>query len=157
MLPDLSRMSVEGFLTPPFSPGRWEFRPWSGWREQRRLSTGETGQVVINPTEEVSRDFLDRNQQMKFMEREIHKYAALPADTQDGVRVRLQANIEMVEEVSAVKLHGAEGVGLYRTEILYLNRKDLPSEEEQFQTYRRVTEKFGRHPLPVRTPALGGD
>jgi len=118
---------------------------------------GETGQVVINPTEEVSRDFLDRNQQMKFMEREIHKYAALPAETQDGVHIRLQANIEMVEEVSAVKLHGAEGVGLYRTEILYLNRKDLPSEEEQFQTYRKLAESVKPGPVTIRTLDIGGD
>jgi phosphotransferase system enzyme I (PtsI) len=118
---------------------------------------GETGKVVVNPTEETSQDFLDRNQQMKFMEREIHKYAALPAETQDGVHIRLQANIEMVEEVSAVKLHGAEGIGLYRTEILYLNRKDLPSEEEHFQTYRKLAESVKPGSVTIRTLDIGGD
>jgi phosphoenolpyruvate-protein phosphotransferase (PTS system enzyme I) len=118
---------------------------------------GETGKVVVNPTEETSQDFLDRNQQMKFMEREIHKYAALPAETRDGVHIRLQANIEMVEEVSAVKMHGAEGIGLYRTEILYLNRKDLPSEEEQFQTYRKLAELVKPGPVTIRTLDIGGD
>jgi phosphotransferase system enzyme I (PtsI) len=118
---------------------------------------GETGKVVVNPTDEVSQDFLDRNQQMKFMEREIQKYAALPAETQDGVHIRLQANIELVEEVSTVKLHGAEGIGLYRTEILYLNRKDLPSEEEHFQTYRKLAESVKPGPVTIRTLDIGGD
>jgi len=67
------------------------------------------------------------------MDREILKYASLPAETRDGVRVRLQANIEMVEEISSAKKHGAEGIGLYRTEILYLNRKDLPRRKNIFK------------------------
>ena len=118
---------------------------------------GETGQVVINPTEEVSRNFLDRNRHLKFLEREVHKYASLPAETRDGVRIRLQANIEMVEEIPAIKMHGAEGVGLYRTEILYLNRKDLPSEEEHFQVYRKLAESVKPAPATIRTLDIGGD
>src|SRR4030065_485330 len=97
---------------------------------------GETGEVVINPTEEVSQSFIERKRRTKSIEREILKYASLPAETRDGVRVRLQANIEMVEEISSAKMHGAEGIGLYRTEILYLNRKDLLTEEDDFPTYR---------------------
>jgi phosphotransferase system enzyme I (PtsI) len=118
---------------------------------------GETGEVVINPTEEVSRNFLDRNRHLKFLEREVHKYASLPAETRDGVRIRLQANIEMVEEIPAIKMHGAEGVGLYRTEILYLNRKDLPSEEEHFQVYRKLAESVKPAPATIRTLDIGGD
>ena len=101
---------------------------------------GESGEVVINPSDEVSSSFLERKRRIKFLEREIIKYASLAAETQDGVRVRLQANIEMVEEIPSLKIYGAEGVGLYRTEILYLNRKELPGEEEQFQVYRRLAE-----------------
>jgi phosphoenolpyruvate-protein phosphotransferase (PTS system enzyme I) len=121
------------------------------------LIDGETGEVVINPTEEVSRNFLDRNRQLKFLEREVHKYASLPAETRDGVRIRLQANIEMVDEMSSVKMHGAEGVGLYRTEILYLNRKDLPTEEEHFQVYRKLAESVKPALATIRTLDIGGD
>ena len=118
---------------------------------------GETGEVVINPTEEVSQPFLERKRRTKLVEREILKYASLPAETRDGVRVRLQANIEMVEEISSAKIHGAEGIGLYRTEILYLNRKDLPTEEEHFQIYRRLVEDIYPSTATIRTLDIGGD
>jgi phosphotransferase system enzyme I (PtsI) len=118
---------------------------------------GETGEVVINPTEEVSQSFLERKRRIKLIEREILKYASLPAETRDGVRVRLQANIEMVEEISSAKMHGAEGIGLYRTEILYLNRKDLPTEEEHFQVYRRLAEDIYPATATIRTLDIGGD
>jgi phosphotransferase system enzyme I (PtsI) len=118
---------------------------------------GETGEVVINPTEEVSKSFLERKRRTRVIEREILKYASLPAETRDGVRVRLQANIEMVEEISSAKMHGAEGIGLYRTEILYLNRKDLPTEEEHFQTYRRLVEDIYPATTTIRTLDIGGD
>ena len=118
---------------------------------------GETGEVVINPTEEVSQSFLERKHRTKSFEREILKYASLPAETRDGVRIRLQANIEMVEEISSAKMHGAEGIGLYRTEILYLNRKDLPTEEEHFQIYRRLVETIYPATATIRTLDIGGD
>jgi phosphotransferase system enzyme I (PtsI) len=118
---------------------------------------GETGEVVINPTEEASQSFLERKRRTKSFEREILKYATLPAETRDGVRVRLQANIEMVEEITSAKMHGAEGIGLYRTEILYLNRKDLPTEEEHFQTYRRLAENIHPATATIRTLDIGGD
>jgi phosphotransferase system enzyme I (PtsI) len=118
---------------------------------------GETGEVVINPTEEVSKSFLERKRRTRLIEREVLKYASLPAETRDGVRVRLQANIEMVEEISSSKMHGAEGIGLYRTEILYLNRKDLPTEEEHFRTYRRLVESIYPATATVRTLDIGGD
>jgi phosphoenolpyruvate-protein phosphotransferase (PTS system enzyme I) len=118
---------------------------------------GETGEVVINPTEDVSRSFLERKRRTKFLEREVIKYASLAAETQDGVRIRLQANIERVEEISSLKIYGAEGVGLYRTEILYLNRKELPTEEEQFRVYRRLAETLHPASATIRTLDIGGD
>src|SRR5512139_1881410 len=118
---------------------------------------GETGDVVINPTEEVSHSFIERRRKVRFMEREALKVASLPAETVDGVSIRLQANIEMVEEVPSAKIYGAEGIGLYRTEILYLNRKDLPSEEEHFQTYRRLAESVHPATATIRTLDIGGD
>jgi phosphotransferase system enzyme I (PtsI) len=118
---------------------------------------GETGEVVINATEEVSQAFVERKRRTKSLEREVLKYASLPAETRDGVRVRLQANIEMVEEVPSAKMHGAEGIGLYRTEILYLNRKDLLTEEEHYQTYRRLGETVSPATATIRTLDIGGD
>jgi phosphotransferase system enzyme I (PtsI) len=118
---------------------------------------GDTGEVVINPTEEVSQSFLERRRRIKTMAREVLKYASLPAETRDGVRIRLQANIEMVEEIPSAKTHGAEGIGLYRTEILYLNRKDLPNEEEHYQTYRRLAESISPATATIRTLDIGGD
>src|SRR5512136_2107720 len=123
----------------------------------RLVIDGEGGQVVINPTEEVSQSFVERKRRVRTVEREILKYASLPAETRDGVRVRLQANIEMVEEIASAKMHGAEGIGLYRTEILYLNRKDLPTEEEHFQTYRRLVEDISPATATIRTLDIGGD
>ncbi|HUL31706.1 MAG TPA: phosphoenolpyruvate--protein phosphotransferase [Thermodesulfobacteriota bacterium] len=121
------------------------------------IINGETGEVVVNPTEEVSQSFLERKRRAKPAGREVLKYASLPAETRDGVRVRLQANIEMVEEISSAKMHGAEGVGLYRTEILYLNRKDLPTEEEHFQAYRGLVESIRPATATIRTLDIGGD
>jgi len=121
------------------------------------IINGETGEVVINPTEEVSQSFLERKRRTKPIGRETLKSASLPAETCDGVRVRLQANIEMVEEIPSAKMHGAEGIGLYRTEILYLNRKDLPTEEEHFQAYRGLVESVYPATATIRTLDIGGD
>jgi phosphotransferase system enzyme I (PtsI) len=121
------------------------------------IMDGETGEVVINPTEKVSDSFFERKRRIKTMEREVLKYASLPAETRDGVRVHLHANIEMVEEIPSAKNHGAEGIGLYRTEILYLNRKDLPTEEEHYQTYRRLAESIFPAVATIRTLDIGGD
>lgn len=118
---------------------------------------GESGEVVINPTEEISGSFMERRRRVKLQEREVMKYASLPAETRDGVRIHLQANIEMVEEIPSAKSHGAEGIGLYRTEILYLNRKDLPKEEEHYQTYRKLVENISPGVATIRTLDIGGD
>jgi phosphotransferase system enzyme I (PtsI) len=118
---------------------------------------GETGEVVINPTREISHSFLERKRRIRLLEREALKYASLPAETRDGVRIRLQANVEMPEELAAVKQYGAEGVGLYRTEILYLNRETLPDEEEHYQAYRKLVEGIYPAPATIRTLDIGGD
>ncbi len=118
---------------------------------------GETGEVVINPTEDVSESFNKRRKRVKLQEREVMKYASLPAETKDGVRIHLQANIEMVEEISSAKSHGAEGIGLYRTEFLYLNRKDLLTEEEHYHTYRKLAEQISPGVATIRTLDIGGD
>ena len=118
---------------------------------------GEEGVVVFDPTVEVVRDYQERRKAYAQRTRDLAKFARLPTVTRDGKTLLLLANIEFPEEADVALRSGAFGVGLYRTEFLFLNRKDLPSEEEHFQTYRKVTEKFVRHPVTIRTFDLGGD
>jgi phosphotransferase system enzyme I (PtsI) len=118
---------------------------------------GITGVVVVNPSPEITQEYLDRNRTRQKIEQELFQYRDLPAETLDGYRVNLLANIELVEEVPSVLDHGAEGIGLYRTEYLYLNRKELPTEEEHFQAYKTVVEGTAPHPAVIRTLDIGGD
>lgn len=118
---------------------------------------GEDGVVVIRPTPEAVREYAEKRKAFTLRIRDMTKFARLPALTKDARTVRLLSNIEFPEETDVALRFGADGIGLYRTEFLYLNRKDLPSEEEHYQTYRRVAEKFIRRPVTIRTFDLGGD
>lgn len=118
---------------------------------------GEEGVVIFDPTEEAVREYRERRKAYAQRTRDLAKFARLPTVTRDGKTLLLLANIEFPEEADVALRSGAYGVGLYRTEFLFLNRKDLPSEEEHFQTYRKVAEKFVRHPVTIRTFDLGGD
>jgi phosphoenolpyruvate-protein phosphotransferase (PTS system enzyme I) len=118
---------------------------------------GEEGTVILRPTADAVREYADKKKAYFVRIRDLAKFARLPAVTRDGKTLKLLANIEFPEEADVALRSGADGVGLYRTEFLFLNRKDLPSEEEHFQTYRRVAEKFVRNPVTVRTLDLGGD
>lgn len=118
---------------------------------------GYGGTVIINPDEAISEEYIEKRKQIRLLEREVLKYATLPSETRDGYRIKMGANIELVEELPLAIRHGAEGIGLYRTEILYLNREDLPSEEEQFQTYRRIAEGIAPNSAVIRTLDVGGD
>src|SRR6185503_4694513 len=81
----------------------------------------------------------------------------LPAETQDGARVTLLGNIEVPEEVAQVISHGGEGIGLYRTEFLVIERKRMPSAAEHVSEYRRVVQTIGGLPVTIRTIDIGGD
>ncbi len=118
---------------------------------------GTAGTVSINPSAETQREYFLKRRRFRFWERGLLKYRNLDAQTRDGYRIRLSANVELLEEISTLKEFGGQGIGLYRTEFLYLNRHDLPSEDEHLQVYRRVAE--GVRPLPavIRTVDLGGD
>ena len=118
---------------------------------------GITGVVVVNPSPEIMQEYQDRQRVRQKMERDLFQFRDLPAETLDGYRVKVLANIELVDEIPSVLQHGAEGIGLYRTEYLYLNRKDLPSEEEHFQAYKKVVEGIYPHPAVIRTLDIGGD
>jgi phosphotransferase system enzyme I (PtsI) len=118
---------------------------------------GITGVVVVNPSLEIMQEYQERQRVRQKMERELFQYRDLPAETLDGYRARVLANIELVDEIPSVLQHGAEGIGLYRTEYLYLNRKDLPSEEDHFNAYKKVVEGIYPHPAVIRTLDIGGD
>jgi phosphotransferase system enzyme I (PtsI) len=118
---------------------------------------GMEGVVILSPDVETLTRYHARKQQFEYAGLALHKLGGLPAETQDGYRVRVTANIEFPEELPAVRDHGAEGVGLYRTEFLYLNRPDLPNEEEHFSVYCAVAAQMHPRPTVIRTLDFGGD
>ena len=118
---------------------------------------GFSGEVVINPDAATRQRFQELKKSYRSYQTQLPKYRRLPAVTLDGSPVRLLANIELLEELGAVKRYGAEGIGLYRTEFLYMNRKDLPTEEEHYQNYRKVAEAVFPRPAVIRTLDIGGD
>ncbi|HET6436456.1 MAG TPA: phosphoenolpyruvate--protein phosphotransferase [Anaeromyxobacter sp.] len=118
---------------------------------------GTRGVVVINPSPAERKEYEAARERLLREERELLRTRDLPAETGDGLQIRLGGNIEFAEEVSSLLAHGGEAVGLYRTEYLFLGRADLPSEEEHYQNYRRILEAVGRRPVTIRTFDLGGD
>jgi phosphotransferase system enzyme I (PtsI) len=118
---------------------------------------GLAGEVTINPSKKVFNKYLEKKQEYHFLEKEFLKLKPLLAETKDGYRIRLLANLEITEELPSIIHHGAEGIGLYRTEFLYLNRINLPSENDHFNIYRKVIEKISPNPTTIRTFDLGGD
>ena len=118
---------------------------------------GAAGLVVINPSQETFRDYLKRKQHYDYISRELLKLKDLPAETVDGHRITLKGNIEFLEEIPSMTGHGAEGVGLYRTEMLFFNRASLPGEEEQYAAYAALVSGVAPHPVTIRTLDVGGD
>ena len=118
---------------------------------------GLEGLVILTPDREILGHYHARKQHLEYVGRALHKLGSLPAETQDGYRVRVTANIEFPAELPQAKTHGAEGIGLYRSEFLYLNRHDLPAEEEHFAVYRAVAAEMHPRPTIIRTLDFGGD
>jgi phosphoenolpyruvate-protein phosphotransferase (PTS system enzyme I) len=118
---------------------------------------GRAGKVVISPSEEEKRAYRQRDFQIREWEQELLLLAHLPARTRDGHAVALRANIDLPGEAETARAHGAEGVGLYRTEFLVVGRSAAPGEEEQYLAFRQVLEAFDGSPVIIRTFDLGGD
>lgn len=118
---------------------------------------GTHGVVIINPKKEILKKYRQEQTRFKAIEKELVKLRDLPCRTLDGKEIKLAANIELPEEVPSVIAHGAEGVGLYRTEYFYMNRKDLPTEEEHFEAYKKVAQSVAPNSVIIRTMDLGGD
>ncbi|MCX5779155.1 MAG: phosphoenolpyruvate--protein phosphotransferase [Elusimicrobia bacterium] len=118
---------------------------------------GNQGLVLLNPPPEMIENYKREREIQLAQVRELEKLRDLPAQTLDGHRVMIVANIENPDEIKSVLNHGAEGVGLYRTEFLYFNRTTLPTEEEHYENYRRVAQKMLPYSVIIRTMDIGGD
>jgi phosphotransferase system enzyme I (PtsI) len=118
---------------------------------------GDAGVIVINPGEEALIEFRNRQEKFKKIRAEVEAITHQPAVTTDGHQVEVVANIGNVEGVQAALDAGAEGVGLLRSEFLYLERSSLPTEEEQYQIYKTIADAFGDKPVILRTLDVGGD
>ena len=118
---------------------------------------GTHGEVIVEPDADTIHRYEVEQRRNQEISRQLLQVKDLPAQTLDHHRVILSANIELPDEMPSVMAHGAEGVGLYRTEFFYLNRTDLPTEEEQFQAYKSAAEALKPNPVIIRTVDLGGD
>nr|WP_298130983.1 phosphoenolpyruvate--protein phosphotransferase [uncultured Pseudoxanthomonas sp.] len=121
------------------------------------LVDGATGEVVVNPDPDDLRRYRERLRGAAREARELGRLRSKPSRTRDGVDIALWANAESLEDVAKAHTLGATGVGLYRTEFLFLQRRELPSEEEQFQVYRDLVLGMGGRPVTIRTLDLGAD
>ena len=121
------------------------------------LIDGYHGLLIIHPSEQTLREYEELEREKGALAARLTKLRETKSTTRDGRHVVLSANIELPDEIDSVLANGAEGVGLYRTEFLYLNQPTLPSEEEQLEIYRGVAERVAPNPLIIRTLDLGGD
>lgn len=118
---------------------------------------GRTGRVIIGPSDEEKRLYRERDFRTREWDQEQLLLAHLEPVTLDGVCVSLRANLDLPGEAAAAQAHGAQGVGLLRTEFLVIGRGTAPGEEEQYAAYRQVAETFSGRPVVIRTYDLGGD
>jgi phosphotransferase system enzyme I (PtsI) len=118
---------------------------------------GTEGYAVANPDEATISHFEQKQRDAAAEADLLEEYKHIEARTKDGKRIEVAANIGSAEEAEGALSWGAEGVGLFRTEFLFMRRTDLPSEEEQYEAYRTVAEAFGEKPVIIRTIDVGGD
>lgn len=130
----------------------------------RKVKNGETlvvdgtgGVVIASPTRDTLRKYTHVRTKLRAIEERLVNLKDLPAETLDGYRVSLAANIELPEDVRGALAQGADGIGLYRTEFFFMNRRDIPGEDEQVEAYRSVAEQTYPHSVIIRTLDLGGD
>jgi len=118
---------------------------------------GTTGTLIINPPDSVIELYRKKRERYADYDKTLFHYRDLPCETMDGRRVALRGNMELIEDIASLKEHGAEGIGLYRSEFLYLNRKKMPTEEEHYNAYSEVAKKVYPNPVIIRTLDIGGD
>ncbi len=118
---------------------------------------GKAGRVIINPSADLLADYRRRQDELERNAKQLARLRKLPAVTRDGRRIGLLANLELPREVAMAAQAGAEGIGLVRTEFLFMNRADLPSEDEQYRALREIVEGMEGRPVTIRTLDVGGD
>ena len=118
---------------------------------------GRKGLIIINPEAETKNYYQRAKDRIDKNKGQYNEIKDQPSETIDGKLIPLYANLELPEEIPSVLEHRASGIGLYRTEFLFMNREDLPSEEEQFQAYKSVAESISPNPVTIRTLDIGGD
>jgi len=130
----------------------------------KRVETGDViiidgthGIVVLNPSAKTLKKYETDKERLAVMSKHLQDMKDLPCVTLDGKSIELAANIEVPEDVPSVIAHGASGIGLYRTEFFYMNRKDVPTEEEQFKAYSAVAKRIKPNSVIIRTLDIGGD
>lgn len=124
---------------------------------QYALLDGYNGLIIVNPTDQTLFEYGQLIRKRVSLEEKLRDVLLQPAITLDNHRITLSANIEQAADADAVRASGAEGVGLFRTEYLFINRDAPPTEEEQYQAYRDVARALAPHPVVIRTLDLGGD
>ncbi|OXL83453.1 phosphoenolpyruvate--protein phosphotransferase [Paenibacillus sp. SSG-1] len=115
------------------------------------------GQVIVNPSEEQLREYSARKAEYEEYKTRMRSYVDRPSVTADGVQVELASNIGGIDDLEKVLANGADGIGLFRTEFLYMGRSSFPSEEEQYSVYKHVLEKMNGKRVVIRTLDIGGD
>ena len=118
---------------------------------------GIHGVVIVNPTKKFLEKYGKEKEKYERLEHELIEMKSLPSETLDNKKVIVAGNIELPEDVASVISHGAQGIGLYRTEYFYMNRRDLPGEEEQYRAYKSVAMRIKPEHVIIRTLDLGGD
>jgi phosphotransferase system enzyme I (PtsP) len=118
---------------------------------------GNTGTVYVRPSVEILDEYRRIDEQFRNFQRGLEDIAELPAETLDGYRIPLMANIGLLADVEYADLHGAEGVGLFRTELPFMSYRDFPSEDEQVALYYSLIDRMGDRPVTIRTLDIGAD
>ncbi|MDP1952353.1 MAG: phosphoenolpyruvate--protein phosphotransferase, partial [Betaproteobacteria bacterium] len=124
---------------------------------ERVIVDGVNGVLIVDPDELVLAQYQRRQRDIELRRQRLKRIRGTPATTRDGTAVDLHANIELPQDIEQVRESGATGVGLFRSEFLFLNRDDLPCEDEQFEAYRHVAQAMHGMPVTIRTLDLGAD
>ncbi len=124
---------------------------------QKVIVDGDEGKVLIDPTQKILNNYQDKLQKQQVAEKKLEKYLNQKAQTATGEKVEVVGNIGNIADAKSVIKNGGEGIGLFRTEFLYMNRQSLPTEEEQYNVYKEVAELYMDKPVLVRTLDIGGD
>jgi phosphoenolpyruvate-protein phosphotransferase (PTS system enzyme I) len=121
------------------------------------IMDGDTGEIIVNPSEKQKEEYIRKQEEMGDFKKKLQDMIGKDSVSKDGHKVEIAGNIGTPKDIDSVIENDGEGVGLFRTEFLYMDRDRLPTEDEQFEAYKTVAEKLGDRPLVIRTLDVGGD